>query len=103
VHAHLPFGILIIARRFALPPHPLSTRIRIALAASGVVLLAALCCGLPLLIAAGAIGTVGAALGNPATISAASAVLVLAAVAWFVSRRRGHHACGAHLKRRRIK
>ena len=50
---------------------------RAALAVGGFFLLHLLCCGLPLLIAAGALGAVGSVLGNPWVIAAA---LVLAAV-----------------------
>jgi hypothetical protein len=58
---------------------------RTALAAAGFLLVPVLCCGLPLLIAAGALGAVGSMLGNPWVISAA-VVLVLAGVAWFARR-----------------
>lgn len=59
-----------------------------------------LCCGLPLLIAAGAAGTLAAVLANTWTISAASAVLVVAVVWRLATRRRGRHECGPHLQRR---
>jgi membrane protein implicated in regulation of membrane protease activity len=59
---------------------------RTALAAVGFLLLPALCCGLPLLIAAGALGAVGSVLGNPWVIGAAI-VAVVAAVVWFARRR----------------
>jgi membrane protein implicated in regulation of membrane protease activity len=59
---------------------------RTALAAAGFLLVPVLCCGLPLLIAAGALGAVGSILGNPWVI-AAVVVVILAAVAWFARRR----------------
>jgi hypothetical protein len=49
---------------------------RTALAAAGFLLLPILCCGLPLLIAAGALGAVGSVLGNPWVIAAAVALLI---------------------------
>jgi membrane protein implicated in regulation of membrane protease activity len=103
VHAHLPFGILISKRRFGMSTDPSSSRTRIAIAAGGVFLLPVLCCGLLLLIAAGAIGAVGAVLGSPWTIGAAAAVLVVAAVAGLASRRRGRQLRGPHLERRHMK
>jgi hypothetical protein len=67
---------------------------RTALAAAGFLLLPVLCCGLPLLIAAGALGAVGSVLGNPWVIGAA-VVVILAAVAWFARRRTGATRDGA--------
>lgn len=60
---------------------------RTALAVGGIVLLHLLCCGLPLLIAAGALGAAGSALGNPWVIAAAVA-LAAVALAWTLRRRR---------------
>lgn len=59
---------------------------RRALATGTLVLLPALCCGLPLLIAAGALAGLGSALGNPWVIAAAVA-LVAGVVVWRVRRR----------------
>jgi hypothetical protein len=59
-----------------------------ALATIGVLLLPVLCCGLPLLIAVGALGGVGSVLGNPWMIAAA-VLLALAVVAWRVRHRAG--------------
>lgn len=55
---------------------------------SGVALLAAVCCAVPALIAAGALGVIGGWLGSPWVIAAAAALFV-AAVVWTVTRRRG--------------
>jgi hypothetical protein len=68
---------------------------RTALAAASLLLLPIQCCGLPLLIAAGALGAVGSVLGNPWVIGAA-VVLVAAGVAWFTRRHASaatHDAC----------
>jgi hypothetical protein len=54
----------------------------------GFVLLHVLCCGLPLLLAAGAFGGTGALLGSPLLL-AAGAVAVMAAVALAVRQVRG--------------
>lgn len=54
-------------------PSPLTT--------AGLLMLPVLCCGLPLLIAGGALGGLGAVLGNPWIIAAAAAVVV-GVVAW---------------------
>ncbi|MBS4728661.1 hypothetical protein MSM1_10060 [Mycobacterium sp. SM1] len=51
-------------------------------------LVPALCCGLPVLIAAGAIGAAGAALTDPWVIGAAAMVVVVVATL-FARRRRG--------------
>lgn len=59
---------------------------RTALATGALLLLPALCCGLPLLIAGGALAELGSVLGNPWVIGAAVALLV-AAVAWRIRRR----------------
>ncbi|GAA3573895.1 hypothetical protein GCM10022222_67830 [Amycolatopsis ultiminotia] len=69
-----------------MPTTPGSEGTRTALAAAGFLLLPLLCCGLPLLIAAGALGAVGSVLGNPWVIGAA-AVVVLATGVWFARRR----------------
>ena len=60
---------------------------RTGLAVGGFVLLHVLCCGLPLLIAAGALGTAGSFLGNPWIILAAVA-LAAAVLLWALRRRR---------------
>lgn len=60
---------------------------RTALAVGGFFLLHLLCCGLPLLIAAGALGATGSVLGNPWLIAAAAA-LTAGALAWTLRRRR---------------
>lgn len=54
----------------------------------GLLLLPVLCCALPLLIAAGAVGAVGSMLGNPWVIGAA-ALLLLVAMVWSARRRGG--------------
>ncbi|MQB02519.1 MAG: hypothetical protein GEU78_20335 [Actinobacteria bacterium] len=46
------------------------------LSTGALLLLPALCCGLPLLIAAGALGTIGSVLGNPWVIGAAGVVVL---------------------------
>ncbi|HEY3480031.1 hypothetical protein [Amycolatopsis echigonensis] len=48
-----------------MPTNPGLNRTRAVVAAVGIVLLPLLCCGLPLLIAAGALGAIGSVLGNP--------------------------------------
>lgn len=45
--------------------NPGSESKRTALAAAGFLLVPIVCCGLPVLIAAGALGAVGSVLGNP--------------------------------------
>lgn len=55
---------------------------------SGVALFAVVCCAGPALIAAGALGVIGGWLASPWVIGAAVALLV-AAVVWTVTRRRG--------------
>ncbi|MHA7295207.1 hypothetical protein [Arthrobacter sp. HLT1-21] len=57
-----------------------------ALVVAGFVLLHVLCCGLPLLIAAGALGATGSLLGNPWLITAA-VVLALGVLVWVFRRR----------------
>ncbi|MFE6611979.1 MULTISPECIES: hypothetical protein [Amycolatopsis] len=64
---------------------------RTALATAGFLLLPIVCCGLPVLIAAGALGALGSVLGNPWVIGAA-VMVVLAAAAWFARRRITRHA-----------
>jgi hypothetical protein len=49
---------------------------RTALATGAVLLLSVLCCGLPLLIAGGALAGLGSALGNPWVIGAGVALLL---------------------------
>ena len=66
-------------------------RKRTALAAGAFLLLPALCCGLPLLIAGGALAGLGSVLGNPWVIGAAVALLV-GVVVWRVRRRTGTRA-----------
>jgi hypothetical protein len=58
---------------------------RAALAIVGIVLLPLLCCGLPLLITAGALGAIGSILGDPWVITAAI-VLVVGGVLWRLRR-----------------
>lgn len=53
----------------------------------GLILLPIVCCALPLLILAGALGGIGAVLGNPWVISGAL-VLVVGLLAWALRRRR---------------
>lgn len=57
------------------------------LAVGGFVLLHVLCCGLPLLVAAGALGAAGSFLGNPSIILAAVG-LAAVALLWALRRRR---------------
>lgn len=56
---------------------------------AGAVLLMALCCALPLLIAGGVLAGVGGLLGNPWVIGAGIALVAL--VLLVVARRRAHH------------
>ncbi|MGW5721476.1 hypothetical protein ACWEVP_35240 [Amycolatopsis sp. NPDC003865] len=58
---------------------------RTALATGALLVLPALCYGLPLLIAGGALAGLGSVLGNPWVISAAIALLV-AAMVWRIRR-----------------
>lgn len=60
---------------------------RTGLAVGGFVLLHVLCCGLPLLIAAGALGAAGSFLDNPLVIVAAVA-LAAVVLLWALRRRR---------------
>lgn len=60
---------------------------RTALAVGGFFLFHLLCCGLPLLIAAGALGAAGSVLGNPWFITAAVALAAVTLV-WALRRRR---------------
>lgn len=62
------------------------------LAVGGFVLLHVLCCGLPLLIAAGALGAAGSFLGNPWVIL--GAVALAAVVLFWALRRRRPGASG---------
>ncbi|HKN97612.1 MAG TPA: hypothetical protein VJX10_10880 [Pseudonocardiaceae bacterium] len=57
------------------------------LAIGAVLLLPALCCGLPLLIAGGALAGIGSVLGSPWVIGAGVA-LVAGVVGWRIRRRR---------------
>lgn len=59
---------------------------RTRLAATGIVLIPVLCCGLPLLVAAGGLGVVGSILGQAWLIGLA-ALLAVVAVWWAVRRR----------------
>lgn len=68
-----------------MPTHPGRESKRVVLAAIGIALLSLLCCGLPLLITAGALGAVGSVLGNPWVIVGAI-VLVLGVIVWRVPR-----------------
>jgi hypothetical protein len=63
----------------------------------GFAVLHVLCCGLPLLFAAGAFGGVGALLGSPALLAAgaAAAVVALALGAGRARRARGADCCRA--------
>jgi hypothetical protein len=61
---------------------------RTILAAGAFLLLPALCCGLPLLIAGGALAGIGSVLGTPWVIGAAVALLV-SLVVWRVRRYTG--------------
>ena len=58
---------------------------RTALVTMAALLVPALCCGLPALIAAGALGGVGSVIGNPWVIGTA-VLLAVAVVAWLVLR-----------------
>lgn len=58
------------------------------LATIGLILVPVLCCGLPVLIAAGALAGVGSVLGNPWLIGAAVALLA-GVVAWRIRRHTG--------------
>ncbi|MEU0469990.1 hypothetical protein ABZ215_38845 [Amycolatopsis sp. NPDC006131] len=62
---------------------------RTALATGAFLLLPALCCGLPLLIAGGALAGLGSVLGNPWVIGAAIALLVAVVVCRIRRRARG--------------
>lgn len=64
---------------------------RAALTTGALVLLPVLCCGLPLLIAAGALAGLGSVLGNPWVIGA-TVVLLVGVVLWQVHRRTGSAA-----------
>lgn len=64
---------------------------RTALPAVGVVAAMALCCGLPLLIAAGALGSLGAWLGNP-WVTGAAVLGALALMVRLVRRRTSRSA-----------
>lgn len=72
---------------------PKSKNTTTVLATAGIILLPVLCCGLPLLIAAGALsvagtlGVIGSVLGNPWVIVVA-VVLVTGLVGWVLRRRR---------------
>jgi hypothetical protein len=63
----------------------------------GFAVLHVLCCGLPLLVAAGAFGGVGALLGSPALLAAGAAAAVVALVlgAGRARRARGADCCRA--------
>lgn len=61
---------------------------RTALVTGALLLLPVLCCGLPLLIAGGALAGLGTVLGNPWMIGAAIALLV-GIVVWRIRRRAG--------------
>lgn len=65
-----------------------------SLRSATIILLPILCCGLPLLIAGGALGGIGAVIGNPWVIGAAAA-LVVGVVATRVRRRGGGSARAA--------
>jgi hypothetical protein len=69
-----------------MPSHPDHDGKRTTLAAGALLLLPALCCGLPLLIAGGALAGIGGVVGNPWVIGAAVA-LVVGVVAWRIRRR----------------
>jgi hypothetical protein len=61
---------------------------RTVLAAGAFLLLPALCCGLPLLIAGGVLAGIGSVLGNPWVLGAVVALLV-AVVVWRIRRHTG--------------
>lgn len=63
------------------------------LSALGLVLLPLVCCGLPLLIAAGALGAVGSVLSSPWLLGGALAI-VAGAVVWVLQRRPGARVGG---------
>ncbi|HEX5116333.1 MAG TPA: hypothetical protein VFW65_14155 [Pseudonocardiaceae bacterium] len=65
---------------------------RTALATGALLLLPALCCGLPLLITAGMLGTIGAVVGNPWVIGIA--VVLVVSLVTIRLRRRGSTATG---------
>nr|VTP02544.1 hypothetical protein BIN_B_04565 [Mycobacterium riyadhense] len=67
---------------------PGPNRTRTALAVAGLALLPVLCCALPLLIAAGALGVLGVVLVNPWMIGGA-VLLLLVAVVWAARRAGG--------------
>jgi hypothetical protein len=76
-----------------MPGSPGPQRRRNAVAVLGLLLLPLACCGLPVLIAAGALGGLGAALGSPWLIGTA-AVLIVAGVTRLIRRRVvGRHNC----------
>lgn len=63
------------------------------LSALGLILLPIVCCALPLLIVAGALGGIGAVLGNPWVISGA-VVLVGGLLVWALRRRHTGRSSG---------
>lgn len=71
---------------------PVSKSFTTIAATVGILLLPVLCCGVPLLIAAGTLslagtlGVIGAAVGNPWAITVAVA-MVIGVVGWFLRRR----------------
>jgi len=74
-----------------MPGSPGPQRRRNAVAVLGLLLLPLVCCALPVLIAAGALGGLGAALGSPWLIGTA-AILIVAGLARLVRR----HVVGRH-------
>ncbi|MEU4360359.1 hypothetical protein [Promicromonospora sp. NPDC023987] len=73
------------------PRRPADSGPPAALVAAGAVLLAVVCCAGPVLLAAGALGALGAWLANPWMIGAGITVL-MGAVAWTMQRRSRNRA-----------
>ncbi len=69
-----------------MPDDPGQDGQRTTSAAAGVLLIPVLCCGLPLLVAAGGLGVAGGILGQAWLIGLA-ALLAIGAVGWAVRRR----------------
>ena len=67
----------------------------VTLSVGAVVLMVALCCGVPALLAGGVLGVIGGFLGNRLVIAAGVAVAGAGVVILFVRRAKGGQACSA--------